>query len=123
MTQAFPNVCNVPQPTGPPVPTPFPSIGQCANADGSTCTMKVVIENKQVLHVGSEIPMTQGDEAGTGGGVVSGTHGDKCKRTQGSAKVEVEGNPIVRVLMTVGSNGANANAPAGAQLVPSQAKV
>lgn len=121
-TFAFPNVCKVPTPAG-PVPTPFPSIGQIAAADASTCSLKVTIENQPCLHVASEIPMTQGDEAGTAGGVVSGTFGGPCKRTMGSAKVMIEGNPAVRVLMSIASNGTSANAPSGMQLAPSQAKV
>lgn len=122
LTQAFPNVCNVPSPSG-SVPTPFPSIGQCASADASTCTKKVTVENKPVLTLGSEIPMTQGDEAGTLGGVVSGTRGDVCKRSLGSALVEIEGDAAVSDTMPITSNGSNANAPVGVQVAPSQAKV
>ena len=122
MAQAFPNVCQVPSPSG-PVPTPFPSLAQCTDADGGTCSSKVTVRNKAVLHVRSEVPMTRGDEPGTSGGVVSGTRGDVCTRSQGSSKVEIEGDAAVAQLMRVRSNGTNANAPTGAQLSPSQTKV
>jgi hypothetical protein len=123
MTQAFPNVCKVPAPPAPPIPTPFPSIGQCANADASTCTTKVRVQNKAVLTIASEIPMTQGDEPGTLGGLVSGTRGDVCKRAMGSPFVEIEGDAAVADTMPITSNGANANAPTGFQVAPSQTKV
>jgi hypothetical protein len=123
MCLAFPDVCKVPAPPAPPIPTPFPNVAQCAGALATTCTTKVKILNQPVLHKGSEIPMTQGDEAGVGGGVVSGTFGQKASYRSGVSKVKVEGNDIVTVLLPTAHNGSNANAPAGAQIAPSQAKV
>ncbi len=123
MALAFPDVCKVPAPPGPPVPVPFPNMAQCMDADGSTCTTKVKIMNKAVLHKGSEIPQTHGDEPGTLGGVVSGTFGDQAAYKTWSSRVKVEGSEIVAHLKTTGHNGMNANAPQGVQLVPSQVRV
>lgn len=119
----FPDVCKVPAPPAPPVPTPFPNIAQCAQADGDTCTKKVKIMNKAVLHKNSEIPRSSGDEAGTLKGLVSSTNMDKVKYRQGVDKVKVEGNPVVTSLKPTAHNGSNANAPPGVQTTPSQTKV
>lgn len=120
---AFPDVCKVPAPPGPPIPTPFPNIGLCADAKGSTCSKKVKILNKPVLHKGSEIPSTKGDEPGTLKGLMSNTQMGKAIYRAGNSKVKVEGNDIVTHLRPTAHNGSNANAPTGMQVSPSQTKV
>ncbi len=122
MTLAFPNVCLTPSAPS-PIPVPYPSIGQCATASAPTCSMMVKILNKNVLTSKSEVPKTNGDEAGTNGGVTSGMFGGTCKRTQTSMKVNVEGAPLVTLLQLISSNGPSPNAPVGNQLAPSQTKV
>lgn len=122
MTLAFPNVCLTPSAPS-PIPVPYPSIGQCAAASAPTCSLKVKILNKNVLTTKSLVPTTTGDQAGTGGGVMSGMFGGPCKRTQGSMKVMVEGAPAVMLTQLIASNGASPNAPVGNQLAPSQTKV
>jgi len=119
----FPDVCKVPAPPAPPIPTPFPNIGQLAQADGSTCTQKIKIENKPALTLKSEIPMTSGDEAGSAGGLVSGKIKGPVKFIKGSTKVIFEGTPAVFLTSMTGQNGSNANVPCGNQVAPSQAKV
>lgn len=119
---AFPNVCKTPAAPS-PLPIPYPSMGQCSGAKGSTCSKKVKILNKPVLHKRSEIPSTNGDEPGTLKGLVSQTTGKKAAYRTASSKVRVEGNEIVTHLKSVAQNGANANAPTGAQVAPSQMKV
>lgn len=120
---AFPDVCNVPAPPGPPVPTPFPNIAMLNTADSGTCTSKVKIENQPVITVASEIPRTQGDEAGTAGGVTSGTNMDKAVFKQGVSKVKFEGDEVVSLLKPTAHNGSSANAPGGVVLAPGQVKV
>ena len=120
---AFPDVCKVPAPPAPPIPTPFPNTGQCADASGGSCTQKVKICNKAVLHVNSVISSTHGDEAGVLKGLISSTDADQAAYKQGSSSVEVEGNNIVTMLKPTGHNGSNANAPGGAQIAPSQTTV
>ena len=70
-----------------------------------------------------KIPMSQGDEAGVQGGLVSGRNMDQAKFTKGSSKVKVEGQSILHLTSMSSHNGSNANAPTGMQIVPSQAKV
>ena len=122
MTMAFPNVCLTPSAPS-PIPVPYPSIGQCATAQSGTFSMKVKVLNKNMLTVKTKIQKTNGDEAGTNGGVMSGMFGGPCGRTQSSMKVSVEGAPLVRLLDMIQSNGVSPNAPVGNQLVPSQTKL
>ena len=120
---AFPDVCKVPAPPAPPIPTPFPNIGMCNQANGGTCSKKVKILNQPVITKASEITQTMGDEAGTLKGVSSGTNMDKATFKVGVSKVKVEGNDIVNLLKTTAQNGASANAPAGNVIAPSQTTV
>lgn len=122
MSTAFPDVCKTPSPAG-PVPIPYPSIAQLTMANPSTCSMKVLVLNQPVLHKGSEIPMTSGDEAGTAGGVVSGMNMGPAKPKLGSMGVVVEGQKVVYQTCMFGQNGSNANMPAGVQAAPSQTMV
>ena len=119
----FPDVCKVPAPPAPPLPIPFPNIAMCANASGSTVTKVVKICNQPVLHKGSEIPTSSGDEPGTLGGVISGVNMKTAKYRNASSKVLVEGQYVVTHLKTTPQNGNNANVPAGSQVAPSQTKV
>jgi len=120
---SFPDVCKVPAPPAPPIPTPFPNIAMCAQANGGTCTSKVKVMNQPVLTVSSEIPRTQGDEAGVAGGVSSGTNMDKAVFKMGVSKVKFEGDPVVNLLKPTAHNGSSANAPAGVVVAPGQTKV
>lgn len=123
MCFAFPDVCKVPAPPAPPVPTPFPNMAMCAAALAPTCSLTVKFANKPVLTIASEIPMSSGDEAGVAGGVVSGMIKGPVRYRRGVSTVLVEGKPVVTALSPTGQNGSNANAPAGAQVLPSQLKV
>lgn len=123
MCVVFPDVCKVPAPPAPPIPTPFPNIAQCSDARGSSCTKKIKILNKPVLHKGSVISRSSGDEAGVLKGVVSSTNMDQAAYRTSVSKVQVEGNDIVTHLKNTAQNGNNANAPPGVQVAPSQTKV
>ena len=120
---AFPDVCKTPAPPAPFAPIPYPNIAMCNSAKGSTCSKKVKIVNKKACTKKTEIGRSQGDEAGTMKGMVSSTNMDKATRIKGFSKVKIEGAEIVTVLKPTKHNGSNANAPAGAQLAPSQTKV
>ncbi|MCA9643286.1 MAG: DUF4150 domain-containing protein, partial [Myxococcales bacterium] len=115
------DTCKVPAPPAPPIPTPFPNMGQVNSA--SKTSKKVLIRNKAAVVEGSEIPKSMGDEAGVGGGVVSGGFGQKITFKKGSAKVIVEGKGAAYLTCTTGHNGANPNAPNGMQVAPSQTVV
>ncbi|MEZ4294660.1 MAG: DUF4150 domain-containing protein [Polyangiaceae bacterium] len=117
---AFPDVCLVPAAPN-PVPTPFPNTGQCTDATGTVDS--VLIENKEVLVETSSLSQSSGDEAGTGGGVMSGTFRGVVKFKTASSKVYAKGKRVILFGATSAHNGDNANMPMGSQIVPSQARV
>jgi hypothetical protein len=118
---AMPDVCKVPAPPAPPIPTPFPNTGMLNQA--TNASMKVKICGKQAVTTKSKVPKTMGDEAGVAGGVVSGMNMGPASFKKGSTKVKVEGSPLVSLTSLTAHNGTNANAPAGTVVAPSQAKV
>lgn len=118
---AVPDVCQVPAPPAPPVPTPFPNTAMVANATKTSA--KVLFENKDAVVETSEIPSSMGDEAGSAGGVVSGTVAQKVVFKLGSSKVLIEGKGAVFHTALTAHNGSNANMPAGLHDSPSQAKI
>jgi hypothetical protein len=118
---AFPDVCKTPAPPGSPVPIPYPNIGMVMQA--SKTAQKVKFSQKAVVTKKSEIPRSQGDEPGIAGGVVSNKNMDKVQYRKGSGKVKIEGQECEFLTCMTGQNGANANMPAGNQIVPSQVKV
>lgn len=123
MCQASPDVCKVPAapPPGAVIPTPFPNMGQMVQAVNTS--LKVKFFAAEVVTIKSQIPMSQGDEAGVAGGMVSGQIMGPVSFKKGSAKVLVEGVGVVYQSAVTAHNGANANAPAGMQQAPSQTKV
>jgi hypothetical protein len=119
MCMGFPDVCKVPAPPAPFVPVPFPNMSQCASA--SKESQKVKIENMGVLTKESEMSMSNGDEPGTLGGMVSGVNMNKVTYKKGTSKVKAEGKDIVHITSMTSHN--KDNFPAGMQIVPSQVKV
>ncbi|WP_437717232.1 PAAR-like domain-containing protein [Sorangium sp. So ce448] len=117
----MPDVCKVPAPPAPPIPIPFPNMAMVSNATATST--KVMIENKHAVVEMSEIPASTGDQAGTAGGVVSGTVAQKVVFKRGSSKVKIEGKGAVYLTAQTAHNGASANMPAGLHDSPSQAKV
>jgi len=116
----MPDVCKTPSPGG-PVPIPYPNIGMVPQAVKTST--KVKFSGMLAVIETTEIPMSQGDEAGTAGGVVSGKNMDKVVFKKGSSKVQIEGKGCCYLACMTAHNGANANMPAGHQIAPSQPKV
>lgn len=120
---AFPDVCKTPTPGG-PVPIPYPNVTQLTTIKGSTASAKVKIGNKKTATVGTETTLSNGDEAGAVGGVVSNTNLKGGKFTKGSRNVFVEGKPVAHLISMMGQNNpSNPNAPTGLQVAPSQTAV
>ncbi len=117
----FPDVCLVPAPPLPDIPTPFPNIGNPAQA--RKASTKVLFAGKPVLTEKSEIPRSQGDEAGVNKGVISHTQMDRICFKKGSTKVLIEGHGCVHLTAPSSHNGSNANMPAGLVVACSQARV
>lgn len=108
---AFPDVCKTPAPPGPPIPIPYPNIGQLSDAKGvSDDGSKGAVEvgGYHVILKDSEIEKTTGDEAGSVGGVSSGVTGGKVTFTQGSATVQIYGQSVIRMFDPTEQNKGNA---------------
>jgi uncharacterized Zn-binding protein involved in type VI secretion len=107
MTPAsLPNVCKMPGPPAPFVPTPLPNVGQSGNSltDGSK---DVKFEGHKVAIKGSSFKSV-GDIAsqGTGGGVVSSTVQGKTEWVApGSMDVKVEGKNVQLLGDAMTNNG------------------
>ncbi|HUA65092.1 MAG TPA: DUF4150 domain-containing protein [Alphaproteobacteria bacterium] len=117
----FPDVCKTPAPPAPPIPVPYPNIGMAAQATKTSTKVKIV--GMVAIIETSEIKASQGDEAGTVGGVVSGKNMDKIVFKKGSSVVLIEGKGCCYLTGMTTHNGANANMPAGNQISPSQTQV
>jgi len=116
----FPDVCKTP--AGPvTVPIPYPNIGMCPM--GVQSTTKVLVSNMPALTQGSKLPMSQGDEAGVEGGVISGMIMGEIAFRTASSKVAFQGQKVVVLTAMTAHNGSNANIPVGVLLSPSQTKV
>ncbi len=117
------DVCKVPAPPAPFVPTPFPNIGMVTQANGGSCSSKVKFVNGKACTTKTELTMSTGDEAGTLGGMISARFKGPVQYKMGSFNVKIEGEKAVHLTSMTGHNGTNANVPAGAQVAPSQTKV
>jgi hypothetical protein len=117
----MPDVCQVPAPPAPPIPTPFPNMGMFPTAVKTATT--VLIMNEPAVVQGSEIPQSLGDEPGVDGGVVSGLNMGPDTFKTASSKVSFGGQKAVIVTSMSAHNGSNANFPAGQVVAPSQQKV
>ncbi len=113
-----PDVCKTPP--APPVPVPYPNMGQLGGADKTIS--KVVIVNKETIVESSKIPSSKGDEAGTLKGLVSQTNRGSIQFKKYSSRVYAKGKKIVFHTAPTAHNGSNANA-VGAHVSPSQTKV
>ncbi|GAB6074665.1 DUF4150 domain-containing protein [Nautilia lithotrophica] len=118
MNLAVPDVCLTPTPGG-PVPTPYPNISNPAEANGATAAENLVVDGAKALNLTTEITSSQGDEAGSNGGVVSGEIMGPTRFLMGSEKLFINGMPAVRVTSETGQNGETMNA-VGSSLVPTQ---
>jgi hypothetical protein len=121
--EATPDVCKTPTPAG-PVPIPYPNMASLAMANPATCAETVFIVNKPAATMQTIITLSEGDEAGSAGGVISGTVSGPCQYKLGSAVVMIEGSEAVFMGSLVGHNGEGSdNMPMGAQISPSQTVV
>jgi uncharacterized Zn-binding protein involved in type VI secretion len=115
---AMPDVCKTPAPPAPPIPIPYPNIAMPMM--GNPATMKVLIAGMPALTKSSKISMSNGDQGGVAGGVVSGKIMGAAEFILGSMVVKLEGNPAVRLGDPTKQNEGNA---VGSVLAPSQAVV
>lgn len=92
---ALPNVCKMPGPPAPFVPTPLPNIGT-SNSSPKGYSKKVKAEKKKIAIKGASFK-SKGDMAskGTGGGLISASTHDVTEFVgPGSMNVKVEGKAV-----------------------------
>ncbi len=89
-----PDVCKTPSPGG-PVPIPYPNIAKSDSLDNGTTTITADGGN-MCANKGSEYAMSNGDEAGTAGGVASSTFGKEAQWILYSFDVMLEGKNACR---------------------------
>jgi carboxyl-terminal processing protease len=114
MNLGFPDVCNTI--VGPAtVPIPYPNIAMNAQATPFSPNVKITMMN--ALNLGSKIPMTSGDEAGTAHPMIK----QAGAYTMGNPIVSVNNLPAIN--LTCPTTGNNMNNAVGAVLVPSAVNV
>ena len=69
MSMVFPDVCKTPAPPAPPIPIPYPNIGQASDTTGGPSA--VTTDGQMPMVKGAKYMKSSGDEAGTLGGVMS----------------------------------------------------
>ncbi|TQF13869.1 DUF4150 domain-containing protein [Myxococcus llanfairpwllgwyngyllgogerychwyrndrobwllllantysiliogogogochensis] len=111
----LPNVCKMPGPPAPFVPTPLPNIGKSGDSPKGY-SKTVTIDGQPVAVAGASFG-SQGDMAskGTGGGLISSnTHGPTKFLGPGSMNVQIEGKNVQLLsdpmLNNCGPSGSPANA-------------
>ncbi len=119
LAEGFPDTCNTPTPAG-PVPIPYPNIAEFAMANPETCADTVLLSNMPAMVKTSEVMLTEGDDAGTLGGIISGEFSGPGSFTLGSFTTTFGGRPAAYLTCMMGLNGVNANCPLGVHVEPSQ---
>ena len=115
----FPDVCKTPAPPLPFIPVPYPDIG--LNMQAAPFSPNVMVGFMPATNMGTMKVMTNGDEAGAMGGMLTGAIKGPGRTTMGNPTVLVSGLPAESLLSPTSGN--NMNAPLGAQLVPSVVNV
>lgn len=114
-TATLPNVCKMPGPPAPFVPTPLPNIGQSGKQpDGYSTSVKV--EGQPVAIAGASFG-SSGDIAskGTGGGIVSNNAEGPTKFiAPGSLNVQIEGKNVQQLSDQMMNNCGPSGSPANA---------
>jgi hypothetical protein len=93
------------------VPVPYVNTAAYPQAVGFATTVKINMMN--ALTAATTIPVTTGDEAGTGGGVISGTIKGKASFTTSSPTVLFAGQGAARATDSTQQNVNNASGVAG----------
>ena len=95
MSMVFPDVCKTPAPPAPPVPIPYPNIGK--SSDTTSGPSKVKTDGQMPMVKGAKYMRSQGDEAGTLGGVLSSVNMNICEFMLYSFDVKFEGKNVCRL--------------------------
>lgn len=89
-----PDVCLTPSGNS-MVPIPYMNLGRTADTVGGPVT--VTVDGNMPMVKGAQFSKSTGDEAGSGGGVVSGTVAGACEFATYSFDVKIEGKNACRL--------------------------
>jgi hypothetical protein len=95
MSTVFPDVCKTPAPPAPPIPIPYPNIGQASDTSQGPTT--VTTDGSMPMVKDAKYMMSSGDEAGSIGGVVSGVIKGECEFMMYSFDVKFDGKNVCRL--------------------------
>lgn len=118
---ACPDVCQMATPAG-PMPTPYPNVADTSMADPGGLISEVLTAFMPTMNIKTKVTLSNGNQAGTLGGVVSGKIMGEMTFTTSSMKVKVGGKPAVYVTCQTTHNGSPPNTM-GSVSAPSQTKV
>ncbi len=116
---AFPDVCNTPTPAG-PVPIPYPNIALTSTSVPTV--LNQFIQAMPIHNLMTTAYISNGDNTGVIGGVVSAMVMGPERHIIGSFKVFASAMPSVKMLSPTQQNGATGNI-IGLTISPSQIKV
>lgn len=111
-TASVPDVCLTPT-SGGPVPVPYPNVAQSRDLVGGTATVRT--DGSSAAIKGSRFATSTGDEAGSVGGVCSGTHKGPAEFANYSMDVRMEGANACRLTDPMTMNQKNTLCQAEAQ--------
>ncbi|MGU3305677.1 DUF4150 domain-containing protein [Pseudomonas sp. M5A4_2d] len=120
-TATAPDMCNTPTPTG-PLPMPYPNIADTRMADPGGLMSNVLVMGMPAMTLMSKVTISNGDQPGAAGGLLSGRIMGEMTFLNASTCVTVGGKPAVRVTCLTGHNGAPQNT-VGMVSAPGQTKV
>lgn len=93
-TASLPDVCKTPSPGG-PVPVPYPNIATQSSLRKGTKTVKAM-NGKMIAVKGSEYGQSNGDNAGTAGGIKSSSFMKESSWITYSFDVKADGKNVCR---------------------------
>jgi hypothetical protein len=111
----FPDVCNTP-----PVPEPVPYPNLALPEMAVAAVYNLIVDGAPAHNMGTEIPLTEGDEPGVALGVASGEVMGPSRDLTGAFTVLFGGMPATRLTSVSIQNSTNCP---GVCIVPSQASV
>lgn len=117
MNNGFPDVCNTPTPAG-PVPTPYPN--ESMQMMAVEFVDNILIAGAPAHNLSTEIPLSNGDNAGVALGVASGTVMGPTRTVLGAETVLFGGMPATRLSSETIQNSTNVP---GVCVAPSQEKL
>lgn len=98
------DVCKTPAPPAPPIPIPYPNIGMSAMMGPGYAT-KTFTMGTPIWTKNGKISLSNGDNAGVAGGIMSSKFMGMIECTMASPDVTAEGGGVVRSFDMTDQNG------------------